>query len=137
MNKSRWTEKQVWFICCISSKPHLFNFMHQWNDTSCLLQWDSLLPCITQYADAAGHAELFPEGGRPRKSEMVRTFLRWCFYTLSQKLHPPVGPDLLQISSMKGIFAFPTHQVLGAKCLMREIFLFGTKGSLTQSKNIH
>lgn len=45
-------------ICGWPSKPHLFNFMHQWDDTSCFVQCDSLLHCITQRADATRHAKL-------------------------------------------------------------------------------
>lgn len=56
--KRRLTENQVWFICGWPSKPHLFNFMHQWDDTSCFVQCDSLLHCITQHADATRHAKL-------------------------------------------------------------------------------
>lgn len=45
-------------ICGWPSKAHLFNFMHQWDDTSCFVQCDSLLHCITQHADATRHAKL-------------------------------------------------------------------------------
>lgn len=45
-------------ICGWPSKPHLFNFMHQWDDTSCFVQCDSLLHCITQRAEATRHAKL-------------------------------------------------------------------------------
>lgn len=80
------------------SKPHLFNFMHQRNDTPHLLQRDSLLLCITQHADAAGLAKLFwGSGVRSRRSEMVPSLLRWCFFTLSSWPHPLVGPDLNNI----------------------------------------
>lgn len=85
--KSRLTENQVWFICGWPSKPHLFNFMHQWDDTSCFVQRDSLLHCITQHADATRHAKLTwstnPGNSTPQTTSSAACIVNKCCYSSS------------------------------------------------------
>lgn len=107
--------------------------MHRWNDMSCLLQCDGMLPCITQMLmqlgmwnyskreSEPGHQKWhqFPQGGvsLPFAWDLIH-----CGTQPEQRCH---------ISSLKGNYALTRHKVLRSKMPKEENFSYwGPNGHL-------
>lgn len=69
--------------------------------SSCLLQCDSWLPCITQRADAAGHVrEIIPRESQNQEIRNGSTFPKMMFLYPFPVTSSAVGPDLNNILTL-------------------------------------